>query len=124
MAIVEELEEQIFDTITSLRNSKKQPNEDTIYCTISKTKITKSLNKETLQEALNKLVSSKKLKVTGQNHRILSAAIDMIIFTQQMTVRNQIPLVMQKLCRRGALHQILVITQTVKRRKDNTKSGK
>ena len=56
MATVEELEEQIFDTITSLRNSKKQPNEDTIYYTISKTK---SLNKETLRETLNKLVSSK-----------------------------------------------------------------
>ena len=62
MATVEELEEQIFDTITSLRNSKKQPNEDTIYCTISKTKTTKSLNKETLRGALSKLVSSKKLK--------------------------------------------------------------
>ena len=35
MATVEELEEQIFDTITSLRNSKKQPNVGTIYCTIS-----------------------------------------------------------------------------------------
>ena len=45
-------------------------------------------------------------------------------FTQQITVTNQIPLVMQKLCRQEALHQILVITQTVKRRKDNTKSGK
>ena len=41
MATVEELEEQIFDTIRDLRNSKKQPNEDTIYCTISKTKTTK-----------------------------------------------------------------------------------
>ena len=40
-----------------------------------------------------------------------------------MTVRNQIPLVMQKLCRREAHHQILVITQTVKRRKDNTKAA-
>ena len=63
MATVEESEEQIFDTI----NSKKQPNEDTIYCTISKTKITKSLNKETLWEALNKLVRSKKLKVKLHN---------------------------------------------------------
>ena len=67
MATVEELEEQIFDTITSLRNSKKQPNEDTIYCTISKTNTTKSLNKETLREALSKLVSSKKLKVKLHN---------------------------------------------------------
>ena len=67
MATVEELEEQTFDTITSLRNSKKQPNEDTIYCTISKTKTTKSLNKETLREALSKLVSSKKLKVKLHN---------------------------------------------------------
>ena len=67
MATAEELEEQIFDTITSLRNSKKQPNEDTIYCTISKTKTTKSLNKETLREALSKLVSSKKLKVKLHN---------------------------------------------------------
>ena len=67
MATVEELEEQIFDTITSLRNSKKQPNEDTIYCTISKTKTTKSLNKETLWEALSKLVSSKKMKVKLYN---------------------------------------------------------
>ena len=31
---------------------------------------------------------------------------------------------MQKPCRQEALHQIVVITQTVKRRKDNTKSGK
>ena len=67
MTTVEELEEQIFNTITSLRNSKKQPNEDTIYYIISKTKTTKSLNKETLQEALNKLVSSKKLKVKLHN---------------------------------------------------------
>ena len=36
MATVEELEEQIFNPVTSLRNSKKQPNEDTIYCIISK----------------------------------------------------------------------------------------
>ena len=67
MATVEELEEQIFDTIKSLRNSKKQPNEDTIYCTISVTKTTKSLNKETLRGALNKLVSSKRLKVKFNN---------------------------------------------------------
>ena len=67
MARVEELEGQIFDTITSLRDSKKQPNEDTIYCTISNTKTTKSWNKETLREALNKLVGSKKLKVKLHN---------------------------------------------------------
>ena len=67
MAIVEELEEQIFNTITSLRNSKKQPNEDIIYFILSKTETTKSLNKETLQEVLNKLVNSKKLKVKLQN---------------------------------------------------------
>ena len=67
MATVEELEEQIFDTITSLGNSKKQPNEDTIYYTISKTNTTKSLNKETLREALDKLVSSQKLKVKLHN---------------------------------------------------------
>ena len=52
-----------------MRNSKKQPNEDTIYCIISKTKTTKSLNKETLQEALNKLVNSKKLKVKLHNRK-------------------------------------------------------
>ena len=69
IATVEELEEQIFDTITTLRNSKKQLKEDTIYCTISKTKTTKSLNKETLREALNNLVSSKKLKVKLHNGR-------------------------------------------------------
>ena len=70
MATVEELEEQIFGTITSLRNSKKQPDEDAIYCNISKTKTTKSLNKETFREALNKVVSSKKLKAklhSGKN---------------------------------------------------------
>ena len=50
-----------------MRSSKKQPNEDTIYWFISKTKTTKSLNKETLQEALNKLVNSKKLKVKLHN---------------------------------------------------------
>ena len=53
-----------------MRNRKKQPNEDTIYCIISKTETTKSLKKETLQEALNKLVNSKKLKVklhSGKN---------------------------------------------------------
>ena len=59
MATVKELEKQIFDTIRDLRNSKKQPNEDTIYCTISKTKTTKSLNKEILHEALNKLSAAK-----------------------------------------------------------------
>ena len=50
-----------------MRNSKKQPNEDKIYCIISKTKTTKYLNKETLQEALNELVNSKKLKVKLHN---------------------------------------------------------
>ena len=53
MTIVGELEQRIFNTITSLGNRKKQPNEDTIYYIISKTKTTKSMNKETLQEALN-----------------------------------------------------------------------
>ena len=67
MATVEELEEQVFNTITSLRNSKKQLNEDTIYCIISKTKTAKLLNKETLQEALNKLVKIKKVKVKLPN---------------------------------------------------------
>ena len=62
MATAQDLEQQIFNTITSLRNRKKQPNEDKIYCNISKTK-TKSVNEETLQEVLNKLVNSKKLKV-------------------------------------------------------------
>ena len=56
MATVEQLEEQIFDTITSLRNS----NEASIYCTISKTKTTKSLNKETLRESLNRLLLAAK----------------------------------------------------------------
>ena len=63
MATVEELEEQIFNTITSLRNSKKQPDKGTICCTISKFRATKSLNKQALQGTLNKLVKSKKLKV-------------------------------------------------------------
>ena len=67
MTIVEELEQQIFNTITSLGNRKKQPNEDTIYYIISKTKTTKSMNKETLQEALNELVNSKNLKVKLRN---------------------------------------------------------
>ena len=39
-----------------------------------------------------------------------------------MTAINQIPLVMQKLCGQEALHQIIVITQTIKRRKDNKKA--
>ena len=51
----------------SQRNSEKHPNEDTIYCIISKTKTTKLLNKETLQEALNKHVNSKKLEVKLHN---------------------------------------------------------
>ena len=67
MTIVGELEQRIFNTITSLGNRKKQPNEDTIYYIISKTKTTKSMNKETLQEALNELVNSKKLKVKLRN---------------------------------------------------------
>ena len=67
MATVKKLEEQIFNTITSLRNSKKQLNADTIYCIMSKSKTTKSLNKETFQEALNKLVNSKKVKVKLNN---------------------------------------------------------
>ena len=71
MTTVEELEEQIFNTIPSLTNSKKQTNEDTIYCMISKTKTTESLNKETLQEALNKLVNSKKLKGKLHNEKTL-----------------------------------------------------
>ena len=69
MATVEELEQQIFNTITSLRNRKKQPSEDTIYYIISKSKTTKSLtlNKETLQEAVNEFVNSKELKVKLHN---------------------------------------------------------
>ena len=67
MTIVGELEQRIFNTITCLGNKKKQPNEDTIYYIISKTKTTKSMNKETLQEALNELVNSKKLKVKLRN---------------------------------------------------------
>ena len=35
---MKELKEQTFNTIASLRNSKKQPNEDPIYCIISKSK--------------------------------------------------------------------------------------
>ena len=46
------------NTITSLRNSKNQPNEDTIYCITSKTKTTKSLNKET-RERLKDLLKTK-----------------------------------------------------------------
>lgn len=61
MATVEELHKQILNTITNLRSNQKQPYEDTTYCIISKT--IKSLNKETLQETLNKLVNNKKLKI-------------------------------------------------------------
>ena len=62
MATVEELEEQIFNTITSLRNNKKQPNKGTICCITSKFKTTKSLKKVALQGTLNKLAHCKKLK--------------------------------------------------------------
>ena len=68
--ITKELEKQIFQTIKSLRNSKKQPNEDSVYWIISKTKKTKSLNKETLQETLNKPVNSKKVKVKYTTEKI------------------------------------------------------
>ena len=54
MATVEELKEQIFNTIASLRNSKKQPNEDTIYL---------SLRQLCHWIKRNKPVNSKKLKV-------------------------------------------------------------
>ena len=57
------LKEQIFNTIVSLRNGTKQPNEDTIYCILS-------LNKERLQETLNKLVNSEKVKVKLRNGKI------------------------------------------------------
>ena len=67
MVTVEELEQQIFNTITSLRNRKKKPNEDTIYYIISMSKPSKSFNKETLQEALNEPFNSKKLKVKLHN---------------------------------------------------------
>ena len=68
MATLEELEQQLFNSIASLRNRKKERNKDTIYFMISKTKTTnKSLNKETLPEALNKLANSKKLKVKLHN---------------------------------------------------------
>ena len=62
MATVEELEEQIFNTITSLRNNKKQPNKGTICCITSKFQTTKSLNKVALQGTLNKLAHCKNLK--------------------------------------------------------------
>ena len=64
MATAQDLEQQIFNTITSLRNTKKKPNEDTIYYIIS---MSKSLNKETLQEALNEPFNNKKLKVKLHN---------------------------------------------------------
>ena len=68
MATLEELEQQLFNSIASLRNRKKERNKDTIYFMISKTKTTnKSLNKETLPEELNKLANSKKLKVKLHN---------------------------------------------------------
>ena len=57
------LKEQIFNTIVSLRNGTKQPNEDTIYCILL-------LNKERLQETLNKLVNSEKVKVKLRNGKI------------------------------------------------------
>ena len=70
MATLEELKQQIFKSIAGLRNRNKQPNKDTIYCMISKTKTTnKSLNTETLPEALNKLANSKKLKVKLHNEK-------------------------------------------------------
>ena len=47
------LKEQIFNTIISLRNGTKQPNEDTIYCILSKTKTTKSLNKDYRKRLIN-----------------------------------------------------------------------
>ena len=68
MATLEELEQQIFNSIASLKNRKKEPNKDTIYWMISKTKTTnKSLYKETLPEELNKLANSKKVKVKLHN---------------------------------------------------------
>ena len=52
-----------------MRNRRKQPSEDTIYYITSTSKTTKSLtlNKETLQEAVNELVNSKELKVKLHN---------------------------------------------------------
>ena len=46
----------------------------------------------------------------------------MIFFTIEMAVINQIPLVILRLCRQEALHQVVVITQTVNRKKDSAKS--
>ena len=109
------------NSITETTDLLRKHSEFLLQENASKNTIIKILA-ENQQHASNtkEMVSS----ATSQNHTTLSAAIDMILFTQQITVRNQIPLVMQKLCRREALHQILVITHTVKRRKDNTKSGK
>lgn len=42
--LMKELEGQIFNTIVSLRDSKKQPKEDTIYCIISKSETARSVN--------------------------------------------------------------------------------
>ena len=55
-----------------------------------------------------------KIRYSSKSQK-LSAAIDMILFTQQMTVTNQVSLVMEKLCRQEALRQILVFAQTLKR---------
>ena len=47
---MEQLDKLIFITIESLRNNKKQPNEDTIYTIISKE--LSSITKEQLKERL------------------------------------------------------------------------
>ena len=61
---MEQLDNLIYDTISTLRSNKKQPNENAIYSLISKLE---SLSKDQLEERLNCLVKEEKLKHKPHN---------------------------------------------------------
>ena len=62
---MEQLDNLIYDTISTLRSNKKQPNENAIYSLIS-SKL-ESLSKDQLEERLNCLVNEEKLKSKPHN---------------------------------------------------------
>ena len=62
---MEQLDNLIYDTISTLRSNKKQPNENAIYFLIS-SKL-ESLSKDQLEERLSYLANEEKLKNKPHN---------------------------------------------------------
>ena len=65
IGIIEQLDNLIYDAISTLRSNKKEPNENAMYSLISSN--LNSLSKEKLEKRLNYLVNGEKFKNKPQN---------------------------------------------------------